>query len=300
MMTAQIISAPEGVVSTRVAHGQRLGFAFDLRTEAAAFERDGVSLIVTLKDGSKVILENFFVDIRGGALDSLPVLVFPDGSEAASADFLHSVNPEMDVTPVVLSTGSSMPDPVFSSFSGYAALSAGNRTGIAGEDGGSMSFPPYPDPFSTGDMRDSLLSFFTERGVGIHNGGVGIHNGGGADIESGGGNAGGGADIESGGGNAILRASWSDKDNLIADAAGISGVRCLTLDADSDNGDSLTLQAGEFAKVAGAGGIAENELIINGGIGCDAITVVDVVSAASGRKVSIFGGADGDMGDAII
>jgi hypothetical protein len=95
-MATQLIEATGDVAAVKVKAGSRLRFSFDIRIDATAFDREGDALIITLKDGRKVVLEDFFVVAADGG--ELPVFVLYDGTEVASADFLLSMNPDLDVT----------------------------------------------------------------------------------------------------------------------------------------------------------------------------------------------------------
>ncbi|MDR1945830.1 MAG: hypothetical protein LBQ51_01505 [Desulfovibrio sp.] len=95
-MSTQLIAVSADTDSVKIDLSSRLSFTFDIQTEVAAFDREGDNLVITLENGRKVVLENFF--IVAGEGDDLPILVLRDGTEVASADFLLSMNPDMDVT----------------------------------------------------------------------------------------------------------------------------------------------------------------------------------------------------------
>ncbi|MDR0826400.1 MAG: hypothetical protein LBN33_00775, partial [Desulfovibrio sp.] len=101
-MATQLISAPEGTYSVKVDLASTLTFAFDIQT--SSFDREGDNLIITLEDGRKVVLEDFFIVEKEG--DDLPTLQLADGTEVASADFLLSMNPDLDVTASGATAGS--------------------------------------------------------------------------------------------------------------------------------------------------------------------------------------------------
>ncbi|MDR1945831.1 MAG: hypothetical protein LBQ51_01510 [Desulfovibrio sp.] len=95
-MSTQLIAASGDAGTVLVDLASRLRFTFDIQSEVAAFDREGDNLVITLENGRKVVLENFFIVAKEG--DDLPILVLQDGTEVASADFLLSMNPDLDVT----------------------------------------------------------------------------------------------------------------------------------------------------------------------------------------------------------
>lgn len=100
-MASQIISLPtnEKNIAVVVEANQTLEFAFDIST--ATFKRPDPSegekspdLVITLEDGTAIVLQDFFAAHAG---DQLPTLKLVDGAIIDGGDFLASIDPNFDI-----------------------------------------------------------------------------------------------------------------------------------------------------------------------------------------------------------
>lgn len=93
-MTMQSIIYPTEISSHTLSLSSEDTLKLDFDTDAASFDRSENDLVLTFNNGSQITVEDFFV--RDG--EHLPALQLADGSVVEVADFLRSMNPDMDVT----------------------------------------------------------------------------------------------------------------------------------------------------------------------------------------------------------